>query len=383
MTLQHWSDIAEILAQNCSSVTRTEVVSLHGALGRILAEPLVAAIPIPAATHAVMDGFALGSKPPGHYRIVTHQVAELATDEAKAILAGQEVPTNTTCVVLNRHAELKNDRLYVSQALLKDNIRILGEEAKLGDELIKINTRLDARHLALAAAAGAQKLTVRQKPRVALLGLHDGQNIFPHASLMHALLESPALHYTDAGVTRPHLLPDMMQRLSSNQDLIIVVAESLGGETGALVSAIKGLGIKGLQVQSHIFRAALKPAKPLIFGALGEAKIIGFSGTAYATTAAAHLFLQPMLQKLMGLPVAQDFMPVQAGFSRSREKGRAEALPVTLHVESQKLRVKPSGRFGQLRALAECDGFALVSEDSASIVEDMPLLFKRLSFPLV
>jgi molybdopterin molybdotransferase len=378
MTLQHWSDIAEILAQNCNSVTRTDVVSLHGASGRILAEPLLAALLIPAATHAVMDGFALGSKPPGHYRIVTDQAVELAADEARAILAGQGVPTNTTCVVLNRHADLKNDRLSVGRALLKDNIRILGEEAKLGDELIKIKTRLDARHLALAAAAGVQKLTVRQKPRVALVGLHDGQNIFPHVGLMHALLDSPALHLTDAGVTRSHLVPEILKRLSSTQDLIIVVAESLGGETGALVSAIQRL-----EGQSDIFRAAMKPAKPVIFGTLGEAKIIGFSGTAYATTAAAHLFLQPILQKLMGLQFVQDFIPVRAGFARSREKGRAEALPVTLHIESQKLCVKPSGRFGQLRALAECDGFALVSENSTSIVKDMHLLFKRLSFPLV
>jgi molybdopterin molybdotransferase len=378
MTLQHWSNIAETLAQNCTSVARTEVVSLHGAIGRILAEPLVAAIPIPAATHAVMDGFALGSKPPGHYRIASDQAIELAPDEAKAILAGQDVPTNTTCVVLNRHADMRNDQLHVDQALLKDNIRRLGEEAGIGDELIKINTRLDIRHIALAAAAGAQKLTVRQKPRVAFIGLHDGQNIFPHAGLMHAMLNSPALQLIDVGVARSHLLLETLKRLSLTQDLIIVAAESLGGETGLLVSAIKEL-----QGQSRIYRAALKPAKPLISGAIDKAKIIGFSGTAYATTAAAHLFLQPVLRKLVGLPAKQDFIPVQAGFARSREKGRAEALPVTLSIEGLKIHVKPSGRFGQLRALAECDGFALVSENSTSIIEDMPLLFKRLSFPLV
>jgi molybdopterin molybdotransferase len=378
MTIQNWSDIAEALVQTCGSVTRTEAVSLHGAMGRILAEPLVATLPIPAATHAVMDGFALGSKPPGHYRIVADSAVELAPHEARSVLAGQEVPKNTASVVLSRHAKIKNDQLHVEQALMKDNIRRLGEEAEIGDELIQINTQLDIRHMALASAAGVQKLTVRQKPRVALIGFHEGQNIFPHAGLMHALLDSQALKFTDAGVARSHLLPEILKRLSSSHDLIIVVAESLGGETGLLVSAIKEL-----QGQSHIYRAALKPAKPLIFGAADEAKIIGFSGTAYATTAAAHLFLQPILRKLVGLPVKQNFIPVHAGFSRSRERGRAEALPVAIESENHTLRVKPSGRFGQLRALAQCDGFVLVADDAETIIEGMPLLFKRLSFPLV
>jgi molybdopterin molybdotransferase len=374
---QDWSDIAETLAGKCTSIFWTETVSLGGAIGRILAEPLVAAQSLPASTHAVMDGYALGSNPPGLYSLVASG-SVLGVNEASEVVAGGPIPHATAAVILGRHAQLHDGKLNVSQQLTKNNIRRSGEEAKFGEEILPANTRLDIRHISLAAVAGVQTLTVQQRPRVALIGLHERGNSFPHAGILHALLDSPALQLTNAGVVRHTMLTTMIERLSTKHDLIVVVAESLADETGPLAASIASLGGK-----PKLFRAALKPAKPLVTGRVESALIIGLAGTAYATTAAAHLFLQPLLQKLLDMPKNADLLPVSAAFERSREPGRAEALPAKLSVEDQRLWVKPAGRFGQLRALAIMDGFAIVPESSGNITEGMPLLFKRLSFPLV
>jgi hypothetical protein len=132
-----------------------------------------------------------------------------------------------------------------------------------------------------------------------------------------------------------------------------------------------------------ILRGALKPAKPIITGRIGAVPILGLAGTAYATTVAAHLFLRPWLGSLAGLAADDPFLPAIATFSRPREGGRAEALPVRMRREGPQLLLDPAGRFGQLSALAAMDGFALIDDDVPEISPGTPLLYHPLLMPLI
>jgi molybdopterin molybdotransferase len=378
-----WTLISETIAKEFDPVEGGETLSLRAASGLVLAGALTAASPLPPHTHSVMDGYALGSSPPGLYHLRTGAVPELASNEASPVAAGSPVPEGSAGVVLADHTTLQGDTLSVTMILAKSNIRRAGEEARSGETLLTTGTRLDARHIALAAATGVHALHVQKRPRIALLCLHDGEYPFPHARITHALLDSPCVHLTDAGTVRHGLLANSLERLSDSHDLVVVVADSLGSENGILERSIKAAGGK-----TKIYRATLKPAKPVVLGRIGAAGILGLAGTAYATSVAAHLFLRPVLQRLLGLPLSHHLWPSSAGFEQDRDTLRTEAMPVCISVEHGKIITRPAGRFGQLRALTAMDGFALLPANGlparmGSITIGVPIPFIKISFPLV
>jgi molybdopterin molybdotransferase len=372
--------LAETISALVKPVIDVERVSLLAANGRLSAEPVMAALPLPSFTHAVMDGYALGSSPPGQYIIQPTSLASLGSSDAIRIAAGEPVPTGTAAVVLSDRAEISGTALFVARPLRKDNLRRMGEEATLGDVIIPANTKLDARHSALATAAGIDTVTVKKRPRVALLGIRGISTNLPHLSVMTALLHSPRLSLTQAGTVQTTLLPELLQQLAPNHDLIIVVAESLGGEQGVLDHAVTAIG-----GTAAIHRAALKPAKPVVTGKVGGATVIGLAGTAYASTIAAHLFVRPALARLLGMAPSMASQPAIASFSRKREPGRAEALPVLAQRQGldQHLALALAGRFGQLKALAAMDGFAIIDADEGDIMPGTRLSYMPLLMPLV
>ncbi|MCA3563760.1 MAG: hypothetical protein IOC90_09385 [Methylocystis sp.] len=378
MRLKPWDALAREIAGLASPVAGTEQVSLHGASGRVLAEPLLAALPLPGKTHAVMDGYALGAPPPGRYRLAASPAERLAADEALAVSSGEPVPAGTASVVLADRALVKDGEIAVSEAQAKDNIRRRGEEAEPGAILVRAGKRLDARHLALAAAAGLRSVEARRRPRLALLAICDAETALPHHGIFTALLGSRSISVTDIGSVRSAMLESVLLRAAASHDAIVVVAESLDGEEGLLAKALAGIGGEPV-----VLRGALKPAKPIITGRIGAVPLLGLAGTAYAANVAAHLFLRPWLMSLAGLAADDPFLPAVAAFSRSRGQGRAEALPVRMRREGNQLLLDPAGRFGQLSALAAMDGFALAGADQGALEPGVPLPYHPLLMPLI
>lgn len=378
MRLKPWDALAREIAGLASPVAGTEQVSLHGSSGRVLAEPLLAALPLPGKTHAVMDGYALGAPPPGRYRLAASPAGRLAADEALAVNSGQPVPAGTASVVLADKALVKDGGIAIREAQAKDNIRHAGEEAMPGAVLVPAGTRLDARHLALAAAAGLRSVAARRRPRIALLAICDAETALPHHGIFAALLGSRSLSVTDIGSVRATLLGQQLSRAAAGHDGIVIAADSLGGEDGVLATALAGIGGEPV-----VLRGALKPAKPVITGRIGAVPVLGMAGTAYAANVAAHLFLRPWLMSLAGLASDDPFLPAIAAFSRPREGDRAEALPVRMRRKGPQLLLEPAGRFGQLSALAAMDGFAMVEAGAPGISPGAPLLCHPLLMPLI
>jgi molybdopterin molybdotransferase len=378
MALLPWRGVARRAAELAASAVRVELAPTIRAAGRVSAREAPAAGPLPPFSHAVMDGFALGAPPPGAFDLRPSGHGRLTPAEAAPIATGERIPEGTVVVVLAGRAIVADGLLTVAGAADKDNIRVAGEEAELGDAIIRPGVRLDARHAALAAAAGLDTLPVFARPRVALLGVAAGPDPLPHMGVAAALLDSPALELSVPGVSTPGRLGEVVRRLAAAQDILFVVGESLGDEDGLLAAAVREAG-----GEAEILRAAMKPAKPILLGRVGAAAVIGLSGTAYAVTTAAHLVLRPALRAAAGLLQDDPLLPAVSGFFRERTPGRAEALPVTARREGPSLVVEMAGRFGQLSALAALEGFALIEQDAGELRPGAPLLYLPLCMPLL
>lgn len=374
--LPSYTAITEALLSRTVGGSEHKLVGLASAVGRYLAADVTALAPLPAHDHAVMDGYALGTMPPGRFLLRASSQEPLGADQTQRVRTGEAIPMGSQAVVMRDHVRLEGNAVIADRPARKTNIRLAGEEAKAGALVLKSGTKLDARHLALAAMTGHRTLPVSEPVPVMLLALHDAQTPLPHLDLFDALLQAPALALNSIGIVRAAALEGPLARLRSARGLLVVVAESLDGEDGPLALALQKMG-----AEVRVHRAALKPAKPIIEAQLGDLRILGLSGTAYACLVAAHLFLRPVLARMAGATVALP-MPVRLGFDRQREPGRAEALPVWLSLQPE-LTAESAGRFGQLSALANMDGFVLVPAESADLGQGDRVSYWPVQMPLV
>jgi len=164
---------------------QTEELPLLQALGRVLAEPVLADRDLPPFPRATRDGYAIRAadlKPDGstELRIVGQVKAgdsydlPISSGEAVEIMTGAAVPQGADAVVMVEFTEANADIVAVKRAVSSgENIVAAGAEARAGQELLARGTRLSPAQIAMAAAAGAARLKVFAKPQVAILSTGD------------------------------------------------------------------------------------------------------------------------------------------------------------------------------------------------------------------
>ncbi|MCQ3943763.1 MAG: hypothetical protein DPW22_11220, partial [Alphaproteobacteria bacterium] len=76
------------------------------------------------------------------------------------------------------------------------------------------------------------------------------------------------------------------------------------------------------------WKIAMRPGKPLMFGRLGAARVLGLPGNPVSSLVCSHLFLKPLVAALAGLPFAPDLR--EAALAKAQEHaGHFAALPRT------------------------------------------------------
>lgn len=163
-----WAE-ARRRAAAAATRTATEPVPLDAAVGRVLADPVRAAVDIPHYASAAMDGWAVAGPPP--WRLVAS--GPLAAGEATVVVTGGLLPEGADAVVRSEVARVDGAWLVPEHTDPRRHIRPPGEEAVAGDLLVEAGIRLSPAHLALAAAATVETLEVAVPPRVATVFTGD------------------------------------------------------------------------------------------------------------------------------------------------------------------------------------------------------------------
>ena len=296
-----------------------ETVALPEGFGRVLAAPLLARLTQPPADLSAMDGYALraadaqagarlkiiGAAPAGHPFAGT-----VGPGEAVRLFTGSVLPSGADSVLLQEDATAAADVLTVNEAVPPGkHIRRAGQDFAAGDLLLAPGRRLSTRDIGLAAAGNHTWLAVHRRPRVAILATGDeislpGDPIGPGgivSSNAHAL----AAFVTAAG-GMPTILPIAADSLSAiaagadaarGADLLVTTGGASVGDHD-LVAA--GLQARGLALD--FWKIAMRPGKPLMFGALGALPLLGLPGNPVSALVCAILFLRPAIERLSGLP---------------------------------------------------------------------------------
>ena len=149
---------------------KVAVVSLQDALGRVLAEDLVAQEALPRFDKSAMDGYALNSADstgasqfkPATFQLTENQ--ELTSKQAKQVWTGNPIPKGANAVVMIENTKMHEGKLEVwSQLAPGENVSKIGEDVKKGFIVAKAGVRINPYQIGLAAALGYSQLKVARE----------------------------------------------------------------------------------------------------------------------------------------------------------------------------------------------------------------------------
>lgn len=365
-----------------------EDIDLRDALGRVLAEPLSAPFDVPAWDNSAMDGYALrladwqGEPLPVSQRILAGDAPQaLQPGTCARIFTGAPLPAGADCVEMQENTEVLDDgRVRFLQALrLGRNIRPRGQEARAGEVILAAGTRLGPVELALAASLGVETLSVRRRPRVALLSTGDelvepGQPLGPgqiynsNRRLLAAWLRRLGCEVHDAGILADDLQATRAALAGlTSVDLILSTGGVSVGEADFLGQALREAG------ELALWKLAIKPGKPLTCGHYQGVPVLGLPGNPASTLVTFGLLARPYLLRRLGVEAIEPLgFEVPAGFAWPRAGGRREYLRARL--EQGRAVPHPNQSSGVLRSAAWADGLVEVREER-TLAEGEPVRF--------
>jgi molybdopterin molybdotransferase len=412
--LKSVDDMMALLADRPKLALDVETVGLDEATGRVAPIDIGSPSELPPFDRSAVDGYGLQDQdlqrssadelaltaklPAGHapsgLAIEVGQTIWLAT--------GAAIPAGVAAVVMEEHVDISSPgliRLAGRRVEPGANIRRRGEDVGLGDVVVKAGTVLDARHIAILAAVGCYELGVLRKLRVLVFSAGDellapANARTPHATfdsnrpMLRALLSLAMVDLHDGGVfgDDPAPLSAALKAAAGNFDLIVTSGAAAGSATDRVGDAVAQAGG---QVSRH--HVAIKPGKPLMFGAIGSTAFLGLPGNPVAAYVSARLFAIPLIQAMSSAtPSGPNAEPAVAEDDMRHQPGRTEFAParvVGLTPDGRKRVVKlGSGGSASLSPLIEADGLVELDAQCADIARGEPVVFHSFNagreFPL-
>lgn len=343
----------DFLLSRATPLTGRDTVMLDDALGRVLVEPLSSSIAVPPLDNSAMDGYAVraaelgagGTRMSISQRIPAGTVGEpLQPGTVARIFTGAPVPPGADAVVMQEETTQTGDSVvFQAGARPGQNIRRAGEDIMPGTVVLQAGTRLDARHLGLAASVGIHLLPVYRKLRVATFFTGDelvmpgrplgpGQIYNSNRYTLQGLLHMLGCDVIDLGIVPDRLdaTVAVLRQAAQHADVILTSGGVSVGEEDHVKAAVEQLG------EINMWRIAMKPGKPLAFGQIDNAAFIGLPGNPVSVFVTFCIFARPFLLRMQGVQaVAPRVFNVTAGFDWQKPDRRQEFLRARLEPDSQ------------------------------------------------
>ncbi len=295
-----------------------ERVPVAEALGRYLAEPLLAARTQPPADLSAMDGYALRQADlPGPWRVIGesscgHPFGGICrAGEAVRIATGALMPEGTDMVLMQEDASRAGDALTLTGTPpdpLGKHIRRMGNDFTKGAQVMPAGTRLGPAQLGLVLSAGHNLVAVRRIPRIVVIDSGDELSDDAGGCAVHQI---PASNGVMLEAMMRQALPCNVERIGPVPDRLDALAQALEAAEHADVVVTSG----GASVGDHdlirpaladwgasldFWKVAVKPGKPIMVATRAHQVLVGLPGNPVSSHVTAYLFVVPLLRALLG-----------------------------------------------------------------------------------
>jgi molybdopterin molybdotransferase len=361
-----------------------EEVAPAEAAGRVLARPVRAAHPLPPFRVSAVDGYAVRAADlaagegvrllPGA-AWAGGEAPHLAPGCAVFVATGAPVPPEADAVLPLELAQVPGAGASAALGILRPvaagaNLRLAGEDAQAGEEVLAAGERIDRDRLPLllAAAAGGPVAAVR-RPRVRLLPVGDElvpPGRAPSGSRVTEVVGAAVAEgvRAEGGEALLHApLPDDPERVraalaeaAAAAELVVTVGGASVGKRDHVASALRAAGG---EVRFHGLR--LRPGTPALGGRLGASAFLGLPGNPAAALTVWELFGRAALARLLGRPTPPFLSARLARGHAKRAVADDRYLRAALWADGGGLRAAffPGQNAGRLVPLARTNALAL------------------------
>ncbi|MBK7897378.1 MAG: molybdopterin molybdotransferase MoeA [Anaerolineaceae bacterium] len=313
------------------SVVSAEQVPLLEALGRVLAQDVVAQDSLPPFANSSMDGYALiaadlaaaSQENPAILRVVGDVAAGAVQDvvvqrgTAVRIMTGAPVPPGANAVVpvedtdeawRNRERPLPEQIQVHRPVQPGDYIRHPGEDIESGQTILEKGHILRPQEVGVLASLGISYVSVIRRPRVAILATGDellevdqplrpgkirNSNGYTQAAQILALGAIP-VQLGIAEDTETAVRQKLKVGLDANVDLFISSAGVSVGAYDVVKAVLEAEGNVGF------WRVRMRPGKPLAYGTYHGIPYLGLPGNPVSAMVSFERFARAAIRKMAG-----------------------------------------------------------------------------------
>lgn len=343
-----------------------ETLPTLDALNRVLATDVVSPLDVPPMNTSAMDGYAVRVADLAHGTVrlrvsqripAGHAPQPLEPGTVARIFTGATVPPGADAIVMQEQTEPTGDEVALLHTPKAGEwITAQGADIRRGSVILPAGTRLTPQSLGLAASVGCAELAVVRRLKVAVFFTGDeltmpGEPLRPGAIYnsnrftLRGLLENLGCEVSDFGIVPDRLdaTRATLRDAARGHDLILTCGGVSVGEEDHVKPAVEAEG------RVSMWQIAMKPGKPLAFGAVrrgertgahdeaghDEAFFIGLPGNPVSSFVTFLLFVRPFVLRLAGVKqVAPRALSLRADFTQPKADRRNEFL---------RARVNPAG----------------------------------------
>lgn len=292
-------------------------VALAKALDFFLAADLSASNALPPFDNSAMDGYAVKSKfceTGARLRVIGEQPAgadlnlSIQQGEALRIFTGAPMPAGADAVVMQEDVTVDGDEIVLPCDVEPGEfVRRRGGDVAAGQRIASRGERVTPQKIALFASQGLSSIAVGGDVRAGVISTGDelilpqnklapGQIYDSNSFLLRALLQRCGANVTSVThcADRAEEIETAMRAATAYDVMIITGGVSVGARDfvkGAITVAGGSL---------DLWRVAVKPGKPFLFGRVGACSIFGLPGNPVSAFVTFLLFVRPAILKLMG-----------------------------------------------------------------------------------
>jgi molybdopterin molybdotransferase len=259
--------------------------------------------------------------------------------QAVRIFTGAPLPQGADTIVIQENAARDGDAVAVQQAEPVGRwVRPAGLDFQDGSVGLPAGRKLTARDVGLAAAMNRPWLTVRRKPRVAVLAtgnevvlpgeeLGASQIVSSNGHALAALVEAcggEPLHLGVAPDTRDGLRA--MLEAGAQADLLL----TSGGVSVGAHDLVQGV-LREIGADLGFWKIAMRPGKPLMLADLHGTPVLGLPGNPVSGLVCSTLFVRPAIDRMLGRDApAEPRRPALAGRALAENGPRQDYMRCTL-----------------------------------------------------
>ncbi len=353
------------IIKTVNPIKKIEVVSIKNALNRTVSNAIKAPANVPSFRNSAMDGYAVNLKDLSlsNYKMTESGVSyagkpylqKLAKKQTIRVMTGALIPDNADAVIMKEMVSVKGNVVNFSSNIRENqNIRMVGEDIKKGDVILKKGNKIDFSGLSIISSLGIKSLKVFRKPRISFFSsgdelvsiekkLKNGQIYDSNRYLLHGLLSKQNVNYKDLGVVKDkkNNIITKLKIAAKISDIIITTGGVSVGDADFIKEALKEVG------SVNFWKIAIKPGRPLAFGKIKNSYFFGLPGNPVSAAITFQLFVIPAIHQLLSIkPKNKIVIKAKTKNKLSKKLGRTEYKRAILTYENGEYFVQTTGLQG-------------------------------------